>query len=56
MSDRNNEGRGYHLPCPTCKAPAFAHCRSLTKGKITDTHAARLKQYVRLIPDYRGQS
>jgi hypothetical protein len=38
--------RLYHLACPTCKARPFDPCRSLTKGKITDTHAARLALYV----------
>jgi len=45
MSDRNNERRGYHLSCPTCGVRPFAPCRSLTKGKITDTHVARLDLY-----------
>jgi len=32
----------YPITCPTCGVWPFQQCRSLTKGKRTDTHAARL--------------
>jgi hypothetical protein len=32
----------YAWGCDKCGAPAFEHCRSLTTGRITDTHKARL--------------
>lgn len=33
---------GYPNPCPTCGENPFQQCRSLTKGRPTDTHAARI--------------
>ena len=32
----------YSVPCPKCDAMPYERCRSLTKGKVTDTHMARL--------------
>ena len=36
-------GRSYPDPCEKCGVGPFEQCRSLTTGKLTDTHAARLK-------------
>jgi hypothetical protein len=32
----------YPRPCPTCGAEPYQPCRSLTTGRVTDTHHARL--------------
>jgi hypothetical protein len=36
-------GSGYSNPCPSCGEPPFQPCRSLTRWKITDTHAERVR-------------
>jgi hypothetical protein len=33
----------YGVACPTCKAAADQPCRTLTTGRVTDTHAARIR-------------
>ena len=33
----------YGRPCPTCKAAADQPCRTLTTGRVTDTHVARIR-------------
>lgn len=33
----------YGRPCKTCKAAADQPCRTLTTGRVTDTHAARIR-------------
>jgi hypothetical protein len=33
----------YGVPCPTCGADPGATCRTLTTGRTTDTHIARVK-------------
>lgn len=32
----------YPVTCSTCKAAPFTPCRSLTTGRVTDTHVARI--------------
>lgn len=34
---------GYKNPCRVCGAKPFEQCRSLTKGRKTDTHAPRVR-------------
>lgn len=33
----------YGVPCPTCKAGQDDPCRTLTTGRVTDTHVSRIE-------------
>lgn len=33
----------YLIDCPKCGSPALTPCRSLTRGRVTDTHAVRVQ-------------
>ena len=41
----------YGVPCGTCGAGADEPCRSAVTKRVTDTHAARLKLYWKVLDE-----